>query len=370
MQYFASHIPIMTGSTVLAVGKKGKTREIKEVDAFKLKTMMSPGDELWLMMGSTNAVVAAAAYELGVKVMQISYPRALSALNGKEAEKSEGEVSRRHKFTPQDIQTISQRNSELFYTLTITQTDVLKIIAAWQNFKDAMEVRKRYGNTASARIRSQAAIYGYVLGREVTDGQSLKELLSDQFDTKDGSGKRRKPSDPRFRVLVETEEQAGRQLDQVIKSSGLFRHIFGEVEGIGSRLGARIIAAIENIERFKEPKDLSNFAGLLPRGPEGKLPSRRHSRGKMLSRNPDLNTAGFLFQNQISTYGRRTELGQKLVEQIQLECPPCTAEERKKDKELRTRYAGAVTKARIAMTCYLLEDIVWPRWRQYFGYPC
>ena len=74
MRWYASYVPLVPlnkGATVLAVGKKGKTRKVEEVDAFKLKTIVRPGDELWLMMGSTNAVVAAAAFRLGVDVRQI-----------------------------------------------------------------------------------------------------------------------------------------------------------------------------------------------------------------------------------------------------------------------------------------------------------
>jgi len=367
MQYFASYVPLMKGATVLAVDKKGKTRKLEEVDAFKLKTVMKPGDELCLMMGSTNAVVAAAAFRLGVDVRQISYLRALSALNGrKKAEIEEERGNGKHKFSPEDIHLISQKSPESFYRMTPSQGEVLEIMAAWQSFSDAMEIRKRYTNIASARLKSRAAIFGHVVGKEVIDGKSLKRVLNDELGVKDEEGKKKRPNDSRLQVLMEAEEQAGRQLEEVVRSSGLYQHIFGSVDGVGPRLGARIIAAIERVERFDRPKDLSNYGGFLPRGPEGKLPSRKNSKGKMLSRKPALNTSGFLFQDQEFTYGRNTELGQMLIKQIERNCP-CTAEQRKKDKDLRKRYAVAGKEARIAVTRYLLEKIVWPRWWEYVG---
>jgi len=367
MQYFASYVPLMTGATVLAVDKKGKIRKIEEVDAFKLKTVMNPGDELWLMMGSTNAVVASAAFRVGVDVRQISYLRAVSALNGgKKTEEPREESVRKHKFSPEDIHLISKTHPEFFYRMTPSQGEVLEIMAVWQGFSDAMEVRKRYANTAYARLKSGAAIYGRVAGKEVIDGKSLKRVLNHELGVKDEGGKKKKPNDSRLQLLMEAEEQVGRQLDQVVRNSGLYQHIFGSVDGVGPRLGARIIAAIERIERFDRPKDLSNYGGFLPRGSEGKLPSRKISKGRMLSRKPALNTSGFLFQDQEFTYGRKTELGQMLIKQVEKNCP-CTTEQRKEDKELRKRYAIAVKEARVAVTRYLLEKIVWPRWRQYIG---
>lgn len=366
MQYFASYVPIVTGATVLAVDDKGKTRRLDEVDAFGLKTVMKPGDELWLMMGSTNAIVAVAAFKRGIVVRQISHPRALSALNGQRAEGSNGENDRKHKLSAEDIRLISQTHPEFFYTMTASQQEVLEITAAWLSFSGAMDVRQRYGSTVRARITSLAAIYGSYLNREVNDVESLKEVLRSELGAKDQGGKKRKPNDARLQLLIEAEEEAGRRLDKIVKGSGLYRHIFGSVTGVGPRLGARIIAATERIERFDRPKDLSNYGGFLPRGPEGKLPSRKTSRGKILSRKPSLNTTGFLFQDQEFTYGRNSELGQMLIAQVQRNCP-CTAEQRKANKELRKQYVIAVKEARIAITRYLLEKIVWPRWREYMG---
>ncbi|OGZ22196.1 MAG: hypothetical protein A3D46_00995 [Candidatus Nealsonbacteria bacterium RIFCSPHIGHO2_02_FULL_43_13] len=146
----------------------------------------------------------------------------------------------------------------------------------------------------------------------------------------------------------------------------MFNHIFGSVDGIGPKLAARFIAAIERIERFERPEDLSNYAGMLPRGVEGKMPSRRNSKGATLSRDPGLNTACFLFQEQMFRYGRNTELGQMLIKQVQRNCP-YAKEERRKDAELRKKYSGAVKEARIAVTRYLLEKIIWPRWNEYMA---
>jgi len=345
-QYFASYVPIIREAEVKTSG--GKEPEVLELDAFGLMKILKSGDSLWLMMGSTNVVVAFGAFRRGVEVHQISYLRASSKL-------------KKHKLTADDVFALASGHPDLFYSVTSAQSEVLEIIANGNEFFDAMEVRKAYANLARSRIQQNAAMYGRAMGVDITTFEELAELVKKQLGIKE-----KKPADQSFQILLAREAQFGNQLDSAMKKSKMFNHIFGSVDGIGPKIAARFITAIERIERFERPEDLSNYAGMLPRGVEGKMPSRRNSKGATLSRDPGLNTACFLFQEQMFRYGRNTELGQMLIKQVQRNCP-CAKEERRKDAELRKKYSGAVKEARIAVTRYLLEKIIWPRWNEYMA---
>ena len=75
MRYVATFVPVMKPGTVLVGSKQD------ELDALELVQAIKQDDELWLMMGSTNAAVALGAHLKGASVYQLSYPRAQS-LNG------------------------------------------------------------------------------------------------------------------------------------------------------------------------------------------------------------------------------------------------------------------------------------------------
>jgi len=345
-QYFASYVPIIREAEVKTSG--GKEPEVLELDAFGLMKILKSGDSLWLMMGSTNVVVAFGAFRRGVEVHQISYLRASSKL-------------KKHKLTADDVFALASGHPDLFYSVTSAQSEVLEIIANGNEFFDAMEARKAYANLARSRIQQNAVMYGRAMGADITTLEELEELVQKQLGIKE-----KKPADQSFQILLAREAQFGNRLDSTVKKSNMFNHIFGSVDGIGPKIAARFITAIERIERFERPEDLSNYAGMLPRGIKGKMPSRRNSKGATLSRDPGLNTACFLFQEQMFRYGRNTELGQMLIKQVQRNCP-CAKEERRKDAELRKKYSGAVKEARIAVTRYLLEKIIWPRWNEYIA---
>lgn len=340
MKYISTFIPVMKKGTVSVDGKD------VECDALELMQRMGPEDELWLMMGSTNAAVALGAYRKGVKVHQISYPRARSS-NGEQKVSLDG------------IREIVERQPQLFYSLYPQQSEVLEIISAWQDVEDAMEARKEYANRLRARVMARAVI----------EGRKTKEQLEEEIEQLLGKkSKGIKPADAGMQYFLEKEKKAEQELAKVIGKSGLYNQVFKLVGGVGAKLAARFIAGIERIERFQRAKDLSNYAGLLPRGKDGRLPSRRQAgqNNEQLSRSPKLNTACFNLQEWLFIYGKNTELGAFMREEMERRCP-CTAEQRKNDPELRKRYAAAVKQARILTTRRFLEEIVWPKWRSYVG---
>jgi len=374
MDYCGSYVPLIRESEVLRSVDSGRkpTTINKLSSAFDLKAMLKPGDRLWLMMGSTNASVALAAFRMDVEVHQLSLPRLSSWLNRvKTEEEGERAGKGRLKVKPEHVLAASQEAPDLFYPMTPAQAEVLEIMAAWQRLDDAMESRKAAANLLRSRIYQEAVVYGRAGGQQLPSDpkearETLKAVLFDLLSTKDEKGRKRTPENPHIAFLVEQEDRERAQLDRVCDNNSFYRHLFGNVEGVGPGLGARFISAIERIERFEKPRDLSNYAGLLPRGKEGCLPSRMRSKGQPLSRSPELNAACFLLQDHMFQWGRKTMLGQMLHQQVERDCP-CTAEQRKADKDLRRRYVGVVKQARIDMTCYFLEKIVWPRWWQYLG---
>ena len=175
-----------------------------------------------------------------------------------------------------------------------------------------------------------------------------------------------KSLDPGISYFETLEKNSDRHLASVMSRSGLYQTVFEPIEGIGVRLAARLISSTQWIERFPTPTDLSNYAGVLPRGRDGKLPSRKRTKrsGDPLARDPALNNACFLIQDQMFGYGSGTPLGRMLHGRINELCP-CAQEQRDKDKDLKRRHGEATRQGRIHMTRHLLEKIIWPGWHEY-----
>lgn len=355
-QHWASTIPFMKEATILADRGKGP-KEIT-IDPLEFVFSLGPDDTLWIMMGSTNAAVVLGAWRKGATVHQLSPVRMINALN------LTSEEGKKTRPTPLIVQRVAISHPEAFYPMYPGQTEILQISSAWQALSDAMEARKAYANLVRSRLQRQAIVSGEINGHLLPNKEELKLLLDDQLATKDENGKKREPKDPFIKGFIRKEDEASQELEKVLRESGLYASVFAPIDGVGPRIAARFIAGIERIERFQKPTDLSNYTGMLPRGKDGKLPSKKRSKGETLSRSPALNTSCYLLQDQMFGWGRKTELGQRLIAQVERDCP-CTAEARKIDKELRRKHAKAVTEARIAMTRYFLEKIVWPKWQEY-----
>ncbi len=376
--YAASYVPLMRETEVLRwePDSRRKPYALKVKDAFELLSKLEAGDHVWLMMGSTNAAVALTAFRKGVTVHQLSFSRASSLLviNGNKEPKQEEAASdqeqrshgHRTKIQPSQILRVSQEAPQLFYPMSMGQAEALEIIATWQRVNDAMEARKAAANLVRTRIQQDALLYGKARGKDISTKEELEALLADLLDTKDEQNRKHVPGDPHIAFLAEQEEHERSRLRNLCRDSAFYLHLFDDVEGVGPNIGARFITGVERIERFKRPEDLSNYAGMLPRGKEGKLPSRKRSKGQTLSRDPILNSACWLLQDQMFQWGKKMPLGQILIQQVERECP-CTPEQRKGDKELRRKHAQAVAEACIAMTRYFLEKIVWPKWREYIS---
>jgi hypothetical protein len=358
VEYFASFVPLRRDSIVLCQDGSGvSTLVIK--DSFSLLERLQPGDKLWQMMGSTNSNIALAAFRKGVEVYEISYPRIRSWLqkNGNSA---------RQGITPEDVRKVAQEQPSLFYPLLPAQSEILEIITAWEALSEIMRKRIDFSNTLRHLILREVIISGEYEGRKINSKEELEIFLTELLvGIRDEEGRKLPPRDPVLASLLKQEERARRNLKRICERSNFYQQVFGDVEGVGPILAARFISAIVRIERFKKPTDLSNYAGMLPRGREGKLPSKKRSKGEFLSRSPELNNASFLFQEVIYRWGGvNTPLGQMLRELIHQECP-FTPEERAKNEELKRRYREAVKKAKIRVTRYFLEEIIWPRWKVY-----
>lgn len=342
MHYYAAYVPVMKEIAVFC------GEESQELDALGLLSLMRPNDELWLMMGSTNADVALGAFRRGVILHQLSYARAKSALSVL----SSGNGGERIKISAQDVRELALARSEVFYSMHARQGEVLEIMTAWDEVDQAMEARKAYANRLRASMRKDAVVSGQQISTD-----ELKDKIEKALETDQG-----------LQYFTSVETRAENRLAKVMRGSAFYSAIFGDIKGVGPKIAARFVSAIERIERFAAPKDLSNYAGMLPRGQSGKLPSRRlASQGReLLSRSPALNTACFNVQEWMLKYGKNTQLGAVLHDKIRELCP-CTAEERGQDKELRKRHVAVVRQARIEMTRVFLEQFVHPRWTAYVG---
>jgi len=363
MHYAASTVPIMRENTVLRWDPgSGEEPKSMELDAFGMRVSLQPEDHLWLMMGATNAAVASGLFRQGVIVHQLSNSRAMPVVRASHNGTSEKGAANgaRIKISAADVFGVASTNPDLFYPVHEKQAEILGIMSSWNQVTDSMETRKAYANLVRSRLQQEAVVTGFVKNQQIADSKQLAALIDAEVG--------KDPADESMRLFLKREAQAIRHLDKAAKDSGLYRQVFAPIHGMGPRIAARFISAIERIERFATARDLSNFAGMLPRGKDGKLPSKKNSKssGMPLSRSALLNNACYMFQEQMFGYGAHTDLGQMMHGQIQQTCP-CNTEMRKSDKELRSRHSEAVRKARISTTRHLLEQIIWPGWRSYMG---
>lgn len=349
--YFASYVPIMQAKKTVVFVREGyeEARKMELGGALELIQLLHAGDELFLMMGSTNAAVALGAVRRGVSVHQISYARAITFLAGEEGVEEE---SGKKRIKSEHVLQIASGKPGLFYSAFRHQLEVLEITSAWEALSRAMKARMNYANEVRSHLQRQAVISGLSI--------DVKELDA-QIEAQVG---RPDPQDPFMQAFLSREKQRGNELDSVMRHSELYKAVFGPIRGIGPRIAARIIAEVGNIDRFKTAQDLSRYGGFEPTR-EGKLPSKK--RGGVVNRSPLMNAVGFLAQDQMWTYGAKTELGIMLRDHVNRECP-CTPEERKNDPELRKKWLGAVKRARINMTRELLRQ-VWENWRRHVGLP-
>ncbi len=349
--YAASTVPIKKETKVLRF-EEGETPTELALGAFELIAMLKAGDHLWLMMGSTNAAVALGAYRRGVQVHQLSYVRATSQ-NGSVEGESPG--TQKKKVSHQDVYRLAIASPSLFYAMYPRQSEVLEVIDAWETLNDAMKIRIRYANGARSRMQRRALIYGELLGVEVSSCKELDPIVEERVGLKN-------PQDARMRMLLESEAEASKGLEKVLQSCALYQNVFEPIEGVGPRLAVRFIAGIERIERFETPEDLMRYAGLMPTR-NGKLPSKKQ--GGIVSRSVVVNNACFLLQDHMFQYGAKTPFGRMIHEYIERECP-CTAANRKADKDLRARHFSAVKRGRILMSREFLRQ-VWRDWSAYLA---
>lgn len=366
MQYFAGTVPLVKEASVLYRAGGKRARPLKAMDGFALVLLINEGDELYLMMGSTNTVVALGAMRRGAKVFQLSYARASAYLaqNGptqkttsdeemKEITGDGGQDSKT-KISSFDVHRIAMFAPEFFYPLQSKDAEALEISRAWGRLSAAMEDRKARINRMRVAYYQDAVMGGQDIGVTIDEVRAAFDELVDK----------KKTTDMQLRFLFDEEDKASKELDSVMSHSGLYKVVFKPIEGVGPRIAARFISAIERIVRFDTPDDLSRYAGMAPTR-DGKLPSRK--RGGLVSRKPSLNTACYMLQDQMGGYSANTPFGQALKEQVARECP-CTQEERNADKTLKSKHGIAVRRARIAMTRLFLKQI-WEDWRKYAGLP-
>lgn len=365
--FYASYVPIVREDKTTILFKStpsGRLRELKVDGALELVSLVTPKDELYLMMGSTNAALALGTFNRGVRVFQLSYVRAKSFLTrgqaeqvkveeGEETDEEETQPTRRKKLkvSPEHVYQISQEDPELFYPTLARQSEILEIMNAWDDLARAMKTRIQYANTVRSHLQRRAVIAGKMTKKE------LDEYIEQRVGLKD-------PQDLHMKALLAIEQDRGKELDEVMNGSGLYEKVFVPIEGIGPRLAARVIAGIERIERFPTADDLIRFGGFLPQK-GGKLPSKK--RGVIVNRSPKLNNAGFMIQDQLTVFGANSEYGLMLKARAQAACPS-TKEQRAADKALRSRYGEAMKQARIYITRVILERI-YRDWSNYMGLP-
>jgi hypothetical protein len=192
----------------------------------------------------------------------------------------------------------------------------------WPHDRRAVVVRERQRALVVAmkdRIACEQRLMGLVIGELFCTPEYQEALVEQTFET-------RKASDPGLLALQAEEKDRDSQLLSALKDFDVYKSIFEPIEGCGSRIAARLIAAILDIRHFQPPggekkgmAKLKAFCGVhvLSGGknlgvPAGKSFPRRR-RGATSNWHPDARQALYLLGVQ---FNRRPDSvwGLKLLE--------------------------------------------------------
>jgi transposase len=184
------------------------------------------------------------------------------------------------------LATLALEKPRLFYPLMAPDQQLILVRECWRALWEAMQ----------ARMACEKRLRQYFIGRLFTsaDGLFPEGGIEKAFDAA-------KASDTILNALQEEEKRREKELTKILKEFPLYEQVFKPIEGLGIKIGARLIAAIVDIRRFETDAQLKAFCGVHVL-PDGRFPRQRT--GEVANWHGDARQALVLFAEQAN---RRSE---------------------------------------------------------------
>jgi len=177
---------------------------------------------------------------------------------------------------------LAKSRQGLFYELRVRDMEIIRLREAFNARQDAMK----------ARIACEQRLRQHFIGSIFCnhDGYFPEGAIEKLYDE-------RKANDVVYMALVAEEKARARELQKIVESSDVWRHVFSDIEGMGWAIAARIIAGIVDIRRFENASKFKAFCGVhvLSDGRFARLRS-----GEVANWHPDLRQALYLFGDQMN----------------------------------------------------------------------
>lgn len=212
--------------------EKTRYRATKIADRFDgLKT----GDTVGMMLGGSGDCLAYAisrqAEKLGAGVLRIA-PFLFKAKRDAKAKENEGDEIL--------LAELVQTEPASFYPLANRDRDLITVRECWRDLSETMQ----------DRIACQQRLRQRFIGRIYThpDGLFPEGGIEKAFDEK-------RASDRRLKLLQEEEAECKKALAKALSQIDVYTEVLSPVTGVGTKIAARIIAAVVDIRRFAEEPD-------------------------------------------------------------------------------------------------------------------
>ena len=293
-----------------------------------VKTACQTTDTYAMVLGGSGDALAVAFARHGATVMRI--PSFLLKQERGNADKDDD---------AELLAKLAVARPELFYVVSLRDQAIIRVAALWQLCEKAMQARIACGNRLQQRL----------VGR----------LLMDEGEWPEGKFKDLvkavKANDGVYQALDADEHRYLREMTKELERLDVYTQLFQPLEGIGPKIAARIIAAVQDIRRFPTVNACKAYCGLHV-GPEGQFVRRRH--GQVANYSPVGRQAFYLLTDQ---FNRRPKSiwGAKLLENKRRlrEKHPTVEEVEKNGRKVKRYSDGHILK--MAMWRTVTQFAVW-----------
>ena len=192
---------------------------------------------------------------------------------------------------------IFEEKPELFYQVRRRDRELVRVKGALSARQDALKQRIACEQSILQSLNDQIFLN--------EEGCFPEGVIEEQFNSA-------KANDTILQSLLEEEDRRNKKLASAVEALDIWKRIFKNIEGVGPRLAAGIIAPIADIRRFMAPNGsarLKKFCGVHVMD-DGRFPRRRA--GELANWSPWARQALYLLADQ---FNRRpnSDWGKKLL---------------------------------------------------------
>lgn len=240
---------------------------------FQVGMIPEAGDKIAMILGGSGSSLAyalsRAGEEGGIEVLRLPA--------------WELKVARMRNEKDDDAELLARllwEHEEWFYETTVRDRAIIRVVELFRLRMEAMKSRM----ACDQRLRS-----GFI-GRTFrsNDGLFPEGKLEDLYNEF-------RASDAIYAALEKEEKRWERELAKALEETDVYTEVFRKIGGIGPSIAAGIIAAVQDIRRFKDREKFVAFCGLHVL-PDGQFARRR--RGQKSNWSPSAKQAFFLLAQQ------------------------------------------------------------------------